>query len=212
MSELVKSIGNKIQRFSKRASFAGIWTISLSLLFFILLYLGPLTGILTYYPGDFFKSQNRLYLLSAAAQCLATILALGITATLVSLQLVSQMFTPKIIRLKLKEFYFWSFIGVYTLSIIWLLILMGWIKTFKSQHSLARWSIDLGLLLSLASLLYLVPFIHSTIKNLQPVIFINKFLKKKDYLAIEEALHSSVDEGFSTIVKESIEAIIPQFP
>jgi hypothetical protein len=117
------------------------------------------------------------------------------------------MFTPKIIRLKLKEFYFWYFIGIYGLSITWLLILMAWIKSFNSQYPLARWSIDLGLLLSLASLLYLVPFIHSTIKNLQPVMFINGFLKKKDYLAVEEALHSSVDEGFSTIIKESIVAI-----
>lgn len=183
--------------------FASIWTFFLSMTFLVLLFFGPILEKIKIYPGDFLDSQNRLYLLSAIAQSLSAILALGISAALVSLQLVSQMFTPKVIRLKLRDFYFWLFIGLYIITIIWVLSLMGWLGSLKWRLPNDRLSMDIGLLLTYASVLYLVPFIQTTIWNLQPVIFIKKFLTKKQFQAVEETLHSAVDEGFSTIIREA---------
>lgn len=199
---------HKDKKYYPLKDFASTWTFFLGLIFFVLLFFGPILRILEIYPGDFRNSQNRLYLLSAIAQSLATILALGISAALISVQLVSQMFTPKVIRLKLKDFYFWFFIGLYIVSIIWALTMMGWLKSLKWITCLDVQSMDIALLLTGASLLYLAPFIQITIKNLQPVIFIRKFLVRGDFRAVEEALHSAVDQGFSTIIRESGEEII----
>jgi hypothetical protein len=187
--------------------FASSWTFFLLLFFLILLLFGPILGKFRIYPGDFRSSQNRLYLLSAIAQSLATVLALGISAALISVQLVSQMFTPKVIKLKLRDFYFWFFIGLYIASIIWVLSLMGWLKSLKWRTSLDIQSMDIALLLTGASLLYLAPFIQITFKNLQPVVFINKFLAREEFQAVEEILHKAVNEGFSTIIRESGEKI-----
>jgi uncharacterized membrane protein len=184
-------------------SFAGIYTLLLGLFFFSFLYLGPLSGKLSFYPGDFFDSQNRLYLLSAIAQSLASLLALGITATLVSVQLVSQTFTPKIIRLELHNIYFWLFVTLYSFNIIWVLVLIGWLRSLKSYCFIDTRCMDTGLLFTAGSFLFLVPFIQSTIKNLQPNIFIHKFLVRGDFEAVEEAMHSAIDKGFSTIIREA---------
>lgn len=204
---LITGIRGNMRRISRRSSFAGIFTISLGILFISLLLLGPVSGIYSYYPGDFFDSQNRLYLLSAIAQSLASILALGITATLVSVQLVSQMFTPKIIRLALRNIYFWLFITLNIATISWAFILMGWLKKLKTDFSIDTRCLDTALLLAGASLLFIIPFIQSTIKNLQPIVFIRKFQIRGDFEAVEEAMHSAVDKGFSTIIRESANAI-----
>jgi hypothetical protein len=194
---------NKDKKLYPFKNFASVWTFFLGLIFLILLFHGPLLGKVKIYPGDFINSQNRLYLLSAAAQSLAAILALGISAALVSVQLVSQMFTPKVIKLKLRDLYFWFFIGLYIGTIIWVLGLMGWLRILKCKFQHDKWSMDIGLLLTWCSVLFLVPFIQSTIWNLQPVIFIKRFLTKKQLNAVEETLHSAVDEGFSTIIREA---------
>jgi hypothetical protein len=201
---------HKDKKYYPLKDFASTWTFFLGLIFFVLLFFGPILRIFEIYPGDFDNSQNRLYLLSAIAQSLAAILALGISAGLIAVQLVSQMFTPKVIRLKLRDFYFWFFIGLYIASIIWILSLMAWMKSLKWRTYFDNRSIDIALLLTGASLLYLFPFIQITIKNLQPVVFISKFLARKEYQAVEEALHSAVDEGFSTIIRESGKEIINQ--
>ncbi len=207
MRKLVIGIRGKMRRISRRSSFAGLFTISLSILFIFLLLMGPITGIFRYYPGDFFDSQNRLYLLSAIAQSLASILALGITATLVSVQLVSQMFTPKIIRLALRDIYLWLFITLNIVTISWVFMLMGWLKKFKTDFSLDTRFLDTAMILAGASLLFIIPFIQATIKNLQPIVFIRKFQLRGDFEAVEEAMHSAVDKGFSTIIRESANAI-----
>lgn len=193
----------KNRKFYPFNDFASIWTFIIGISFFGLLIIAPILGKITIYPGDYINSQNRLYLLSAVAQSLAAILALGVSAALVSVQLVSQMFTPKVIRLKLCDFYFWLFIGLYVVTILWTLSLMGWLNRLIRNISLDRQGIDIGLLLMGASILYLIPFIQTTIKNLQPVVFIQKFLARGEFPAVEEALHSAVDEGFSTIIKEA---------
>jgi hypothetical protein len=200
----------KDKKYYPLKDFASIWTVFLGLLFLILLFFGPILGKLKIYPGDFRNSQNRLYLLSAIAQSLAAILALGISAELISLQLVSQMFTPKVIKLKLKDFYLWFFIGLYGASILCVLILMGGLKSLKRRTFLDIQSMDIALLLTGISLLYLVPFIQITMKNLQPVVLIRKFLARGEYQAVEEALHSAANEGFSTIIRESGKEIITQ--
>jgi hypothetical protein len=172
------------------------------------LFFGLIMGKMKVYPGDFSNSQNRLYLLSAAVQALAAILALGISAVLISVQLVSQVFTPKIIRLKVKDIYFWIFIGLYVTTILWILGLMAWMNRLKSNVPYDQWTMDVGILLVGASLLYLVPFVQITIKQLQPVVFIQKFLAMDEFQAVEETMHSAVDEGFSTIIDEAGKQII----
>jgi len=172
-----------------------VWfTILIGVAFVTLLILGPILQIITIYPGDAPCTQNRLYLLSAAAQSLAAILA-------------SQTFTPHVMRLKLKDIYFWLFIIIYLITILWTLGVMGWLRWLGWFPKHDRWVMDVCLLLVGSSLVFLIPYVYETINSLKPKVFVDRLLKKHDTRAVEETLHRAVSEGFITLVGEVAELV-----
>jgi len=180
-----------------------LWfTLLIGVAFVTLLLLGPILKIITIYPGDAPSTQNRLYLLSAAAQSLAAILALVVTMSLVAVQLASQTFTPHVMRLKLKDFYFWLLIGIYIFTILWTLWVMGWLRLLHWHPVADAWVMDVNFLFIGVCLLFLIPYTYETINGLKPGMIVKKLLKTRDAQAVEETLHRAVTEGFLTIVEE----------
>jgi len=167
-----------------------------------LFFLGPVLKIITLYPGYAAGSQNRLYLLSAIAQSLAAILALVVTITLVSVQLASQTYTPHVMRLKLRDKYFWTLIILYVVTILYTFWAMSSLRAFHWNPHADRCVIGICLLLTSTSVLFLFPYIAETIKSLKPKVFVSKLLKSHDNVAVEEVLHRAANEGFIAIVNE----------
>lgn len=207
MKNEIKNLSGKLKRLNKKYfSFInnfGFWmTAFIAAVFIGFLFLGPIFGVVHIYTGDIENAANRFYLLSTIAQSLAAILALGITANLVAVQLVSQTFTPKIIGLRLKDPYFWGFCILYIITIGWALAGLVWIKTIRENLHSDQVQMDLIILLTFASVIYLIPYVYITIRSLKPIAFAGKFIRACDFAAVEEILHSAVTNGFATIIGE----------
>jgi hypothetical protein len=180
-----------------------VWTTGIIIVVFLILFiLGPVLGKIIFFPDYGHETNNRLYLLSAIAQGLAAILALVVTVSLISVQLASQTFTPRVMRMKLQDPFFWGLIISYLASILWAIWEMSYLNYLITQSVYDRQIMDTGLLLTSASLLFLGPYIYNSINGLKPRVFAVKLLKKKQLLAVEEVLHRAVTEGFLTIINE----------
>ena len=117
-------------------------------------------------PGGDWDYTNRLYLLSSAAQALASILALLISLTLVATQLAAQAYTARIIALRIRDPWLWTAVLLYSATIFSALILQGWITGVAPDHGQRATSLLLALVL--VSLLYLVPYTLATLRSLEP--------------------------------------------
>lgn len=182
----------------------------IAVIFLILLIFGPILKIISIYPGDTENTQNRFYLLSSIAQSLAAILALVVSITLITVQMAAQSFTPHIMRLKLKDYFFWITVALYTLTILMALWGKGWLLWLINNPGLDKIVMEICLILTLICLLLLIPYIHDSINSLRPSVFVKKLLMKEDISTVEEVLQRAVNDGLITIVQE-VAALIDDY-
>lgn len=109
--------------------------------------------------------DNDLYLLSAIVQSLAALFALGMTASLMVVQLYTEpMVRPYFALVQLRNEKFWAMIIFSLLSIFWNSILLGHVENSISDYDIY---IDLGILLALTSFLLVIPYLISSLKRLR---------------------------------------------
>jgi len=170
------------------------FTIAIALVF-LSLFVACLSGKVPLYLGDIADGSNRLYLLSAIAQTLATILALLVTATLVATQLAAQSFTPRVVGYRLSDPWLWGAVAIYLAGIFASLGAIAAARRALNHPIWNWWSIDLTLLLAGAGLLYLVPFTLAILRSLEPASFIRYLLVNRQYAGLEDFMRRAVNEG-----------------
>src|SRR3990172_4464208 len=162
------------------------------------------------YLGDVPNSANRLYLLSAIAQSLAAILAVLVTLTLVSTQLAASSYTPRIVRLKITDPWFWAAVGIYTVAILAAFLAKAWLGWVSGT----KWdtlSVDLVILWASLALLYLVPFFIATMRGLRPESIVQALLKKGYADALIDLMRKAVNDGSMTTLKHALSGLVIQF-
>lgn len=168
------------------------------------------TDLFHLYPGDVPNSANRLYLLSAVAQSLAAILAVLVTLTLVSAQLAASSYTPRIVRLKIKDPWFWVAVGIYTIAILGAFLAKAWLNALLNSPW-DIWSVDLVILWAGLALLYLVPFFIATMRGLRPESIVRALLKKGQADALIDLMRKAVNDGSMTTLRDGLGGLAGRF-
>jgi len=193
---------------------------AITVVFLILIF----TNKLNLFPGDL--QCSRLYLLSAIVQALAAILAIVITLTLVVTQLAAQMYTPRVIRLRMTDLWFWSAVVLYAFTIIWSLLAKSQYLNFAADARWNLWSVDLAVLGAIVSLLYLAPFFTATTRSLQPAFFARTLLpskkpdpyevivssasadlRRRKYAPLDDLMRKAVNEGLISLLSDALDAL-----
>lgn len=162
------------------------------------------------YFGDSREGANRLYLLSAIAQSLAAILAVLVTLTLVSAQLAASSYTPRIVWVKIKDPWFWVAVGVYIITILGAFLAKAWLDKL-SQTKWDAWSVDLVILWTALSLLYLIPFFIATMRGLRPESIVRALLKKGQADALIDLMRKAVNDGSMTTLTTALRELADRF-
>lgn len=126
---------------------------------FLFFYISILTGFLP--VGD---KNNAFPVMSTIAQSQAAIMAIIVSLTLVAVQLTSQRYSPRIVSIFLKKRDFWIFIGLYSISILYDILVLWVVNDFKYFGIL----IYIGIILMILSLSVLFVYVRNTITTLEP--------------------------------------------
>ncbi|MDO8530856.1 MAG: tetratricopeptide repeat protein [Dehalococcoidia bacterium] len=148
-----------------------------------------------YYPT---AGDSRLYLLSSIVQGLAAVLAVLVTVSLVVTQLAAQSYTPRVVNLRLRDFWLWSAVVIYLVAIVLSLLVLAGLGSWLPADGGDRISVNVALVLALAALAYLVPFTVANIKSLLPERMARRLLQRGDTEALDELLRRAVNEGTMT--------------
>ncbi|WP_456475602.1 DUF2254 family protein [Candidatus Pyrohabitans sp.] len=127
-----------------------------------------------YNPPENQNIENARYLLSAVIQGLAAILAIVITITFVSVQLASQNYSPRVVRIFTHSNSFWYLLLLFTLTILIASYLLTYLNTkiaFLSSLSVITLTASCFLVLgeyirSIPKLLSLEFLLHESFKKL----------------------------------------------
>ncbi|MDI6642415.1 MAG: DUF2254 family protein, partial [Elusimicrobiota bacterium] len=137
-------------------------------LFFIIIWI--VIGIPTFilFQGDILfggSIDSARYMLSALAQAQAAIVAIVVSLTLVVVQLASQTYSPRTIRLFMKEKAFWTLLLLYGISIFYDLTLLNMLsnENFKNLGIFINMSIFLGIVAFSA----LFPYTKETLEKIK---------------------------------------------
>lgn len=162
----------------------------------LLLLVVVLTTEWGFYRSD--VNGSRLYLLSSIVQGLAAILALLVTLSLLATQLSATVYTPRIVRRRLTDFWLWGAVFIYLAAIGGaLLVLSGlgnWLRAEEQDGT------NIALILAGAALAYLVPFTLATIKGLDPVGTARWLVERDDQPSLDELMRRAVNEGTLTLL------------
>lgn len=110
-------------------------------------------------------------LISAILQSLASLLAIITAFTLIAVQLSSQTYSPRILKMFItykNNKLFWILIGIYLFSMIYCLFLLINLDSINPPTSLQLLCVNLGLLLAFWCYVLIPPYIQDTIDRLKP--------------------------------------------
>lgn len=153
------------------------------------------------YGGDTRDYSNRLYLLSSIVQALAAILALLVTLTLVATQLAAEAYSPRVVRLRLRDPWLWGAVGLYLAAILWALLFQSWLGLLGEK------SVDIAILFAAEALLYLVPFTLATLRSLDPESMARSFARTGQYEALDDMIRKATNEALLSVVEGALQLL-----
>lgn len=163
-----------------------------------------LTNRVALYGGDLSDYSNRLYLLSAIVQALAAILALLVSLTLVATQLAAQAYSPRVVRLRLRDPWLWGAVVLYLFAIMWAMAVHGAIYLPIPRNA------DIALLLAGAALLSLIPFTIATMRSLDPTCIARTFAARGEDAALDDMMRKAVNDALMSVLTDGLAALVAQ--
>lgn len=124
-----------------------------------------------------FDSDSARYFLSAVAQSLAALFALVITVSLIIMQHLTQLYTYKIFEVYIKRFKTGSFFSISAITLIYSLWLLLRING-KQPCNLQSVGIDIILVLSILSIVWLIIYFFDLLNIVKPEKFLNMIESK----------------------------------
>lgn len=153
------------------------------------------------------SNNSALYLLSAMAQALASILAIVLGFSFVAVQVSAQIWSPRVFDLILKGRALWSLLVIYGFSISFDLLLLRTLPEGKIDNMFLVSSINFSIFLTFFSIVSLFPYAYNTIELLKPEKMIQGIIKIK--YDNEEALNRDVILPIVDIMNKAINADDP---
>ncbi len=188
-------------------------------LFVLLISIIVVIAILIHIDINIFCSASKestLYLLSAMAQALATILAIVLGFSFVAIQLSTQIANTRVLDLYLKSKAFWTILVVYGFSISYDLLLLRIIQ--KGNVTILVNLINISIFLTIISFISLFPYAHYTIQRLKPEKIIQgiieirsddiELLKRDTILPIADIMNKSIITDDSHTLKVGLDELV----
>lgn len=153
------------------------------------------------------SNDSALYLLSAMAQALAAILAIVLGFSFVAVQVLAQIWSPRVFDLILKGRALWLLLVIYGFSISYDLLLLRILPGKNIDNMFLVSSINFSIFLTFFSFMSLFPYAYNTIERLKPEKIIQGIIKIK--YDNEEALKRDVILPIVDIMNKAINADDP---
>lgn len=188
-------------------------------LFVLLISIIVVIAILIHIDKNIFCSASKestLYLLSAMAQALATILAIVLGFSFVAIQLSTHIANTRVLDLYLKSKAFWTILVVYGFSISYDLLLLRIIQ--EGNVTILVNLINISIFLTIISFISLFPYAHYTIQRLKPEKIIQgiidirsddiELLKRDTILPIADIMNKSIITDDSHTLKVGLDELV----
>ena len=129
-------------------------------------------------------------LLSAAAGALATIAGVAFSLSLVTLQLASNQYTPRLLRRFLTDRTTQVFLGMLVGTVSYLLLVLRFVRKGNGQSAsfVPQFSVLLGLVLTIGCLSMLAVFLYHLSRSIQPATILYEVARETDSAFSRQAL------------------------